>query len=220
MLSLFSEQGKSSSFLIVPTNDLEISKHNPRKNRDSKHIENISESIKKNGFDHAFAIKCHKENGKYYAFAGGTRLTASKSIGLQEVPILLYEGYTDSEIWAMAYKDQEQGKTQKHFSIVDVWLDYKAKSEQGYTQQQIADSLGISRQTAQYRLDLSKLPSNVLNVIANSDILQERSCLELAKLPTVGNFYIPYETSLLEIIDNVLAKTSTPTAKSFESEVS
>ncbi len=219
MQSLFTEN-KASRFELAPIGKVQISKHNPRKQRDKNHIDGIAQSISDNGYDNAYPIKCHLEGNMYAAFAGGTRLTACQMIGLETVPVLVYEGYSDAEIWAMAYKDQEQGKTQKQFSIVDVWLDYAAKAEQGFTQLQIAKSLNLGEAIVNYRIKLARLPVGVLGKILTNEVLNERVCRELLQSSPGEDFYLPYDTTLIEIIDNVLARTKEPTAKIFEAEVS
>ena len=137
---------------------------------------------------------------------------------LASIPVYVYSGYSDEELWRMAYGDNEQADAQAQFSIVDVWMDYKAKSDAGWTQQKIADVLGVSRSTVVYRIQLACLPKSILSKIVNSDFLKERHCLELLELSTVDIFN--HETLLCEIIDNVIARSKEPTSAQFKAEVS
>lgn len=214
--SLF--QDGDRRILFIPSVDIsliEISQYNPRKTWDDAHVKRLAQLIENNGFDTAFALKCHKENDGLRCFAGSNRLKAAAKAGKRNVPIFLYEGYEGREIWRMAYEDNEQADAQQQFSIVDVWLDYKEKSS-SMTQQQIADSLGVSQMTVSRRLSLSSLPI-IDKILKHSDVLNERVCLELLDLNTV--FIFPQSTLLCEIIDNVLNRTNDPTSKQFKSEV-
>lgn len=215
-MQLFETKKGKVSFLKIEANLIELSEYNPRKRRDSAHVKGIAESINANGFDEAYAIKVHEKEGKYFAFAGGTRLTACKELGLTHVPCFVHEGFTASEIWRLAYNDQEQGKTQRGFSIVDVWLDYKAS---GKTIMEIAQLLGVGKSIVGYRMQLANLPQCVLDSISTKDFLSEGVCRELLNFHNCGNSFITTDRILLEIIENVCARKTNPTAKDFEKEV-
>jgi site-specific DNA-methyltransferase (adenine-specific) len=214
---LFGNDTKSVDFLEgIDISKIQISEHNPRKTWDEKHVSKLAQLIESNGYDSTFAVKCYKEGEYYKCFAGSNRLKACQSLGKKEIPVFVYEGYTPQEIWRMAYDDNEQADTQQQFSIVDVWLDYKEKS-QTMTQQQIADVLGVSQQSVQLRLKFSKLPISVLNKITTNELINERHVRELTGLLPGGIFNT--ETLLLEIIDSVLSRTKQPTSSQFKKEV-
>lgn len=219
-LTLFAKGKKSNRFIeSVDIKLFDISEYNPRKTKNEKHVKELSELIKKNGFDSTFALKCHLDNGRYKVFAGGNRLAASKVLKLKQLPVFVYEGYEPQELWRMAYDDNEQAGTQKQLSIVDVWMDYKEKADKGWTQQNIADSLGVSRQQAQRRIKYAELPISVLDRIAHNECVNERCVEELIKLPTVGSDWFDFEKFLLEIIENILSRTNSPTSSQFKKEV-
>lgn len=216
--SLFQNDGKTIAFIeSVHINLIEISEYNPRKTWDEKHVFRLAQLIEDNGYDTAFAIKCHKKDDGLRCFAGSNRLKAARKAGKQFIPVFLYEGYEDSEIWRMAYEDNEQADAQQQFSIVDVWLDYKEKSEAGMTQQQIADSLGVSRETVKFRLKFASFPDKVIHKIGTSGLIKEGHCRELDTMVHCTIF--PHETLLCEIIDNVTNRANEPTSKQFKKEV-
>jgi len=134
--------------------------------------------------------------------------------------VFLYEGYSDGELWKMAYTDNEQSGTQKQLSIVDVWLDYKAKKEQGRKQQEIAQSLGVSEAIVSYRIQLAEFPESILEKISfTCDSMTERDCRELLNLHRVKNERYDYEAFLSDIIDTVFSKSTNPNSKHFQREV-
>jgi site-specific DNA-methyltransferase (adenine-specific) len=216
--SLFESQGKQTVLLPeVPLSAISISKFNPRRTWEEKHVASIAQYIERNGYDGTKAIKCHLENGVYMVFAGSNRLKAMQKLGRESIPVFLYSGYTDEEIWRMAYEDNEQADAQAQFSIVDIWMDYKAKSEAGWTQQKIADVLGVSQSTVKFRLQYAGLGEKVLTKISTNQFVKEGHCRELLELVQCTIF--PYESLLIEIIENVLARTKEPTSNQFKSEV-
>lgn len=95
-----------------------------------------------------------------------------------------------------------------------MWLDYKAKADKGWTQQRIADGLGVSRQIVGFRLQLAELPQDVLDKIVTSGNISERDSRELIKLSPGDNSWHDQTIFLLEIIDNILSRTTKPTARS------
>jgi ParB/RepB/Spo0J family partition protein len=216
--SIFKNGEKETTYIeSVDINLVRISEHNPRKTWDDRHIDRLAELIDRNGFDKAFALKCHDIDGFYYCFAGSNRLKAAIKLNKSEVPIFKYTGYTPQEIWRMAYDDNEQADAQQQFNMVDIWLDYKAKSEAGMTQQQIADVLGIARSNVSRRLLFSDWPQSVLNKIVTSPFVKDVHCRELLELSHCDNF--PLETLLCEIIDIAGEKYREPTSTQVKSIV-
>lgn len=217
--NLFESGGKKTDLIPgVPIGLIEVSPFNPRRTWDAKHVDNIAQLIERNGYDGTQAIKCHEEGGKYYVFAGSNRLKACQKLQLVSIPVYVYSGYADEELWRMAYEDNEQADAQAQFSMVDIWMDYKAKSEAGWTQQKIADVLGVSQPTVKYRLFFSKFEKAVLDKISTSPFLKEGHCRELIELVQCTNFN--HETLLCEIIDNVIKRSKEPTSAQFKTEVS
>lgn len=217
--SLFESQGKQTTLLPeVPLAAISISKFNPRRTWEEKHVASIAQYIERNGYDGTQAIKCHEEGGKYYVFAGSNRLKACQKLQLASIPVYVYSGYTDEELWRMAYEDNEQADAQAQFNMVDIWMDYKAKSEAGWTQQKIADVLEVGRTIVVYRLQMADFGKNVIDKIVTSTFLKEGHCREFLELSQSDIFN--HETLLCEIIDNVIKRSKEPTSAQFKAEVS
>ena len=216
--TLFQNGEANTQFLpAVPIGQIQISPLNPRKTWDEKHIEAIAQFIERNGFDNTQALKCHIENGVYLVFAGSNRLKAAQRLGLDALPVFLYEGYTDEHIWRMAYDDNEQADAQAQFGIVDIWMDYKAKSEAGWTQQKIARVLNVDQSQVSRRIKYAGFPYSVLKKFMEIKILSEDHARQIIELCNFHEFN--RETLLCEIIDNVLARTKDPTSAQFKAEV-
>lgn len=221
-LNLWQSGDKRQVFVPdVSLEQLQISRLNPRHFRDEKRIESIADLIVKNGFDQTCAPKAHKTNGTYEIFAGGNRFMAAKKAGCESIPVYLYEGYDDSEIWHLAYLDNEQAEKHQKVRDVDVWLDYKARKAAGWTQQEIAAALGVSQTMVSFRIRCAELPQSILDIFINSEFLNERHALELLKLLTVNNLeqWMDFEKAATHCIKRVLDKVVAPTHKHFADAV-
>jgi site-specific DNA-methyltransferase (adenine-specific) len=217
--NLFESAGKKTDLLqAVPIGNIQISPFNPRRTWEEKHVDSIAQLIERNGYDGTQAIKCHEKDGVYFVFAGSNRLKACQKLRLSSIPVFVYSGYTDEELWRMAYEDNEQADAQAQFNMVDIWIDYKAKSEAGWTQQKIADVLGVGRTIVSYRLQMADFGENVIDKIVTSPFLKEGHCREFLELSQSDIFN--HETLLCEIIDNVVKRSKEPTSVQFKAEVS
>lgn len=222
-LNLWQDGTKRQMFVPdVPINVVRISELNPRHTRNEKRIGEIAELITRNGFDQTCAPKAISIDGRYQVFAGGNRYMAAQKAGCERIPIYLYEGYTDQEIWKLAYDDNEQASKHDKVSDVDVWLDYKSQKERGnWTQQEMADYLGVSRSIVSYRLNLAEMPQSILDIFVTTPELNERHAREILNLSPGDKLggWMGFEAAALAVISKVLARTKTPTAKQFADEV-
>ncbi len=101
--------------------------------------------------------------------------------------------------------------------LVDVWADYKRLYERGWTQERIAKAKGVARSTVAERISWSSFPPGVLGIVETAG-LNEGQIRELSKFDKLTP-YLPDETALLNILDNVLTRTDKPTARHFAAEV-
>jgi ParB/RepB/Spo0J family partition protein len=171
---------------FLSTNNLIISDLNPRQYRDEKRINEIADLVTQYGFDPAYALKVYPQDGKYYVFAGGNRFLAAKQAGLAEIPVYVYEGLSRDKIWQLAYRDNEQAGKHCTVSPVDVWKDYAKRIEtEGWTQQQMADLLNVSRTSVVFRIQLSK--QNLLQKEVLDNFFDEGHCQEFLRLCSTSN---------------------------------
>ena len=102
LMSLFGDQDKSqqdpeesikqldpnSSYLLVSVGDLSRNKFQPRIYFDEKKIEELSQSIKKNGLIQPIVVRKNIPDG-YEIVAGERRWIAAQKAGLHEVPVIV-----------------------------------------------------------------------------------------------------------------------------------
>jgi site-specific DNA-methyltransferase (adenine-specific) len=215
---LFESDGKKIVFIEShPIESIGISQHNPRRTWDEKHVERLAQLIGQNGYDSTYAIKCYQDGDKLMCFAGSNRLKAMQRLGQKSIPVFLYQDCTTEQLCRMAYEDNEQADAQQPFSMVDVWMDYKAKADAGWKQQKIADVLGVTQANVSYRISFASFSKDVLAKIITTPILNERHCREFLEL-SPGDKLTQGEL-LCNIIDDVLSRSKEPTSKHFKAEV-
>lgn len=90
----------------VDIKELKPYKDNPRKNKDS--IKYVAESIKKFGFKVPIVV-----DQNYEIIAGHTRLEASKSLHLKEVPIIIANDLTKEQVKAFRLADNKVSELAK-----------------------------------------------------------------------------------------------------------
>ncbi len=192
----------------VPLDRLAISDLNPRTHRDEIRIAEIAEFMGTHGFDPAYALKAYSEGEGYHVFAGGNRLLAAHRAGLRTAPVYLYEGLNRAEIWRLAYRDNEQAEKHSRLSPVDIWLNYAAQQErEGWTQEYMAEVLGVSQALVSYRIRLSR--ASTLHTPVSDGLLDEGHCLEILAVYQTSDSLAPWLTTdqvQAEVVAAVLSK--------------
>jgi DNA modification methylase len=192
----------------VPINELKISELNPRSNRDNAAVEEIAGLMRKYSFDPAYALKVYPAEGGYKVFAGGNRLLAARRSELQTVPVYVYEGRARSELWRLAYQDNEQAGKHCRVNPVDVWGDYARRiQDEGWTQQEMANWLGVSQALVSLRFRLNE--SQVLKRPVLDGILDEGHCQEILRVYQTSNnltAWLNTEQAQQEVVAEVLGR--------------
>ena len=113
--------------------DLKLNPKNPRKNDDAVHI--VAKSIEKYGFKNPLIID---ENN--VVWCGNTRLKASRTLGLEEVPCIVASDLTEEQIRELALIDNKSseiaewdfellGDELADLDLSDFELDWKLPNE-------------------------------------------------------------------------------------------
>lgn len=219
------DNDRKKRLIYVKIDDLDISPFNPRRTRNPDDIDRLAKRIQTNGFEITRALWAYPNGEGYKVFAGGNRLEAVRKAQVDEIPIILHEGFTDDEISRLADQDNENDEYHAPVPIVDVWMDYKRLADLDWTQQRITDAKGVSQTTVTFRLQYANFPTDVLQKFITSDFLKEGHARELRDLLHCNNFssWLTRESAMLEVINEVLAecakKKETPTAKMFKAKV-
>lgn len=168
---------KNLEIQYIPVDKIRPNPYQPRKIFDKAALEDLASSIKEHGLMQPITVRIIGDT--YELIAGERRLKACKLIGLEEVPVVIAEvNNKDSAILALIENLQRENlnfieESQAYYSIMQ---DY------GYTQQQLAQSLGKNQSTVANKLRLLKLSDKVIKKLIENN-LTERHARALLKLP-------------------------------------
>ena len=147
--------------------DVEPNKNQARKKFDTESLEELAESIKRYGVIQPIVVT---QKEKYYEIiAGERRWRASKLAGLTEIPAIIRENderknQEISLIENIQREDLNPIEKAKGFKVL--MEDY------GLTQQQLADTLGISRSTLANTVRLLNLSPKVMELVMDGKLTE------------------------------------------------
>ncbi len=156
---------------MVATNTLPISeitpnKDQPRKTFDETALEELAESIKQHGVLQPLLVR-PLPNGGYQLVAGERRWRASRKAGLREVPVVVKE-LTDTETMEIAIIENLQ---REDLNPIEEAEGLQALIDKcGFTQEEIASSVGKSRPAIANSLRLLRLPQEVRELTRDGKI--------------------------------------------------
>lgn len=181
---------------MVATNTLPISeitpnKDQPRKTFDETALEELAESIKQHGVLQPLLVR-PLPNGGYQLVAGERRWRASRKAGLREVPVVVKE-LTDTETMEIAIIENLQ---REDLNPIEEAEGLQALIDKcGFTQEEIASSVGKSRPAIANSLRLLRLPQEVRELTRDGKI----SAGHARALISLDN-----DTLIIEAAENVI----------------
>ena len=150
----------------IAIENLRPGKYQPRKTFDSTALEELAESIKKQGLIQPIIVRAIDED-KYEIIAGERRWRASQLAGLREVPVIIRK-IDDADALAIALIENIQ---RENLNAIDQAKALEQLvSEFTMTHQEIAAMVGKSRATITNLLRLLNLNPNVQSLIENQTI--------------------------------------------------
>lgn len=148
-----------SLLTTLHVSDIKPHPDNPRK--DLGDLEELEESIKKNGIMQNLTVVPVDEDNpdKYICLIGHRRLAAAKAAGLYQVPARI--------VFGLSHKDQvgimlEENMQRNDLTIVEQAQGFQMMLDLGETEETIAEKTGFSRTTVHHRLQLAKLDQTEL----------------------------------------------------------
>ncbi len=151
--------------------------YQPRKVFSDAALQELANSILEHGLMQPITVRMVGDS--YELIAGERRLKASKLAGLQTIPAVIVEVNTkDSAVLALIENLQRENlnfleESQAYHTIMQ---DY------GYTQQELANTLGKNQSTVANKLRVLKLSSTIQKLLIENN-LTERHARALLKLP-------------------------------------
>tara|TARA_B100000941_G_C28460250_1_gene530309 strand:- start:362 stop:1216 length:855 start_codon:yes stop_codon:yes gene_type:complete len=143
--------------------DLTRNPYQPRQNFKEEKLEELANSIRKNGIIQPIAVRPSKSNvGKYEIVAGERRWLAAQKAGLHEIPITILD-LSDSESLEVAIVENIQ---RDDLNPIEEAKGYKRLNEEfKYDHESISKLMSKSRSHISNTLRLLTLPSDVIAML-------------------------------------------------------
>lgn len=183
------ETEDSNSSVMLKISEIEPNRSQPRKDFDENSLSDLAQSISQHGLLQPLLVRPLPIGG-YQIVAGERRYRACRMAGLTEVPVTIRE-LSDTETMELALIENLQ---REDLSPIEEALGYKALiDEHGFSQEEVATSVGKSRPAIANSLRILKLPESVLEYVKQDKISagharallmldNEEDMLELAEL--------------------------------------
>ena len=148
--------------------ELARNKYQPRTIFNEEKIEELSQSIKKNGMIQPIAVRKNSSSSEPYEIvAGERRWLAAQKAGLHEVPITILD-LNDSETLEVAIVENIQ---REDLNIIEESKGYKRLHDEfGYDQDKIATMMSRSRSHISNTLRLLNLPKDIIAMLEQGEL--------------------------------------------------
>ena len=163
--SIFLENESESrdSVIVLGIDEIEPNRTQPRREFEPEALAELTDSISKHGVLQPILVRPLLAGG-YQIVAGERRYRASLQAGLSEIPAIIRE-LDDRQTMEIALIENLQ---RKDLTPVEEALGYRSLIETyGFTQEEVAESVGKSRPAVANALRLLVLPQDVLEMVSN-----------------------------------------------------
>ncbi|NLE65199.1 MAG: ParB/RepB/Spo0J family partition protein [Elusimicrobia bacterium] len=137
----------------------------PRQNYDEGRLDELAASIREQGFLQPIVVR--KAADGYEVIAGERRLKAARRLKMEEVPVVVKEA-TDREALVLALVENVQREELNPVEKAESY--HRLVDEFGYTQEDVAKSVGKDRVTIANLLRLLKLPKDILQAVSDGKV--------------------------------------------------
>ena len=148
--------------------DLNRNRFQPRLHFDEQKLEELAQSIRKNGIIQPIAVRTDVNNSERYEIvAGERRWLAAQKAGLHKVPIVVLK-LNDNEALEVSIVENIQ---RDDLNIIEEAKGYKRLSDEfGYDHEKIAKFMSKSRSHVSNTLRLLNLPEDIIGMIEEGNL--------------------------------------------------
>ena len=173
--ALFGDQKKTENTGKIEENaqkaligELARNKYQPRTIFNKEKLEELSQSIKKNGIIQPIAVRKNNSSVEPYEIvAGERRWLAAQKAGLHEVPVIILD-LNDSETLEVAIVENIQ---REDLNIIEEAKGFKRLNEEfGYDQDKISKMMSKSRSHVSNTLRLLNLPKDIIAMLEQGEL--------------------------------------------------
>jgi|TARA_B110000211_G_scaffold159887_1_gene181014 ParB family chromosome partitioning protein len=169
LMSLFGDQTQeitnvekpTGAYSLVSISDLARNHYQPRNYFDEKKIDELAQSIKKNGLIQPIAVRKGK-NEQFEIIAGERRWLAAQKAGLHEVPVIILD-LDDTQSLELAIVENIQ---REDLNTIEEAKGYdRLIKEFKYDHEKLSDFMGKSRSHISNTLRILTLPVEVIKLV-------------------------------------------------------
>ena len=223
--ALFGDQPvEKNTYEKKPTNTISISDltrnpYQPRQIFNEVKLEELSQSIKKNGIIQPIAVRPHKsKEGKYEIIAGERRWLAAQRAGLHQIPVNILD-LSDVESLEVAIVENIQ---RDDLNPIEEARGYKKLSEEfNYDHEDISKLMSKSRSHVSNTLRLLNLPEDIISMIKEGTLSsgQARPLIGLSNASSIAEEIVSNNYSARKIEYLVKSKKGTKLKKNYDANV-
>ena len=152
----------------ISINDLTRNKFQPRKHFVKESLEELTDSIKKQGVIQPIVVRPNKKlEGKYEIIAGERRWLASQNAGLHEVPAVILDV---DDVKSLEFAIVENVQRQDLNPIDEARGYQRLIDDFNYNQEKLSEFIGKSRSYIANSLRLLGLPDEVILMVEKGDL--------------------------------------------------
>ena len=162
------DEKRNQNLNKAEVSDIRPNKYQPRVHFNEEKLNELANSIKKNGIIQPIAVREDKgDPGRYEIVAGERRWLAAQRAGLHEVPIIILD-LDDNESLEVAIVENIQ---RDDLNAIEEAKGYKRLSDEfGYDHEKIANFMSKSRSHISNTLRLLTLPQDVIGLIEEGNL--------------------------------------------------
>ena len=155
------QSAPQQSPLLLPLQQIEPNRLQPRKNFDEEELSALADSIRQHGVIQPLTVRL-LDSGYYQIIAGERRWRAARLAGLREVPVVVIEA-DDKKAMELALIENLQ---RADLTPIEEARGYQQLiGEYGLTQEQVADRVSKSRPAVANAMRLLSLPDELLTLV-------------------------------------------------------
>ena len=203
----------------VSISDLSRNPYQPRQQFSEEKLEELANSIKKNGIIQPIAVRPNKsENGKYEIVAGERRWIAAQRAGLHKIPVTILD-LSDVESLEVAIVENIQ---RDDLNPIEEARGYKRLNEEfKYDHESISKLMSKSRSHISNTLRLLTLPKDVVSMLEEGSLTsgQARPLIGLGNASTIAEEIVAKNYSARKVEYLVKSKKGKTKEKYFDANI-
>ena len=166
--SLLGDSSKKINTNKISIKDITRNKFQPRKYFDNESLEELTNSIKKQGIIQPIVVRPDKSSvGKYEIIAGERRWLASQNAGLHEVPVVILNV---DDVKLLEFAIIENVQRQDLNPIEEAKGYQRLVDDFNYNQEKLSQFIGKSRSYIANSLRLLTLPEDILLMVQQGNL--------------------------------------------------